>query len=478
MRKEKDFLGEILIPEDALYGINAVRAEENFKNQSLFPKEWYEAMGLVKYACYISYEKFKQTAQNNLKENETIIQFFDDYIIAALKDAAFEVSEGKHFHFFITPAIQGGAGTSINMNVNEIITNRALQIINRKPGDYSIIDPILNANVFQSTNDVVPTSLKLAVMKKLLQLEDYINNTRNQTEKCESKFRNVLRLSYTQMQGALPSSYGVLFSTYSDALSRDWWRVSKCLERIKLINLGGGATGSGIAIPRFFIMETSKILSQITGLPLTRSENMADTTVNQDSFVEVHASLKAHAVNLEKIAGDIRLLSADISKESLVIPARQTGSSIMPGKVNPVIPEYVISIVHKVYSNDMLISSLAGQSCLELNAYMPIIGNAILETISLLISANQSLSEHLLKNLDVKEETSSDILLKSPGITTAIIPIAGYHKATELAVYMKENNCNIYEANSELKIIDKNILDDILLPQNLLKTGYSIKKPK
>jgi len=364
MRKEKDSLGIVEIPKEALYGINAYRAKQNFSNHSDFFNEWYKAVGLVKYACYLTYEKFRDTALKNFDKKSIKIEFFSDDIINALKASALEVSEGKHFDQFIVPAIQGGAGTSINMNINEIIANLSLLKLGKAPGTYKFIDPFVHANIYQSTNDVIPTSLRLAAMKLLNELELKINDTRSSVEALEGKYRDVLRTGYTQMQAAVPSSYGKLFSAYSNALSRDWWRVSKCFERIKTVNLGGGATGSGMAIPRYFIMEAAKNLQQITGLPLTRSENMSDTTSNLDSIVEAHAILKSHAVNLEKMAGDLRLLSADISNESLKIKARQAGSSIMPGKVNPVISEFVISSSQRVYANDAIITNLSAQSCL------------------------------------------------------------------------------------------------------------------
>ena len=263
----------------------------------------------------------------------------------------------SYYEHFIVPAIQGGAGTSINMNVNEIISNVALIKSGAKAGEYSQIDPFEHANIYQSTNDVVPTALKVAGIQLLEKLEQAINSSRFEIEKVESAHKNILRQGYTQMQAAVPSTYDKLFSTYNNALSRDWWRVSKCFERIKEVNLGGGAIGTGLSIPRYFIMHVVTELQHLTGLPITRSENMSDTTANLDSFVEVHAILKAHAVNLEKMTNDLRLLSSDLfAHPEIKIPQRQVGSSIMPGKINPVIPEYIISIAHKVYANDLMIS--------------------------------------------------------------------------------------------------------------------------
>jgi aspartate ammonia-lyase len=474
MRTEKDFLGTLEIDDFALYGIHSLRAKHNFSNQTLFPIEWYKAMGTVKLACYITYEKLKNEAQKQANLNS--LHFFDDHIIIALQNAASDVKQGKYFEHFIVPAIQGGAGTSINMNINEIITNLALQHIGKKAGEYHFIDPIEHANIFQSTNDTVVTALKVAAMDLLEKLEQAINETRLQFEKLENQYRNVVRIGYTQMQEAVPTTFGKLFSAYNDALSRDWWRTSKCFERIKVVNLGGGAIGTGLAIPRFYIMEVVSELQRLTNLPIARGENLSDTTQNLDSLVEVHAILKSHAVNLEKIANDLRLLSADIGAKTLHLPANQAGSSIMPGKVNPVINEFVISIAHQIYSNDMLISNLCGQGCLELNAYAPIIGYALINSLNLLIQANRSLTNNCLHNLQIDSEKSNNQLLHSPSITTALIPYIGYHKATELAILMKNEHLSIIEANEKLQLIEDTKLKNIIRPENLTKLGYSLRE--
>lgn len=474
-RTEKDFLGEKKLPKDALYGIHSLRAKENFPDQSLFSVKWYKAVGLTKLACYLTYNKFKNAITQKYPDKDLPINLFEKNIIDALIESAEEVSEGKYFDHFIVPAIQGGAGTSINMNINEIIANVALKKLGKNTGDYQTIDPIEHANIYQSTNDVIPTSLKVAAIKLLIDLEEKINELRFDIEALENKSRNKLRIGFTQMQEAVPSSFGMLFSSYNEALSRDWWRVSKCFERIKVVNLGGSAIGTGIAIPRFFIMEAVPALQKLTNLPITRSENMPDATSNLDSLVEVHAILKAHAVNLEKMVSDIRLLSSDlVGRKEISIPQKQTGSSIMPGKINPVIPEFVISAAHKIYANDILISSLSAQGCLDLNAYFPVIGNALLESIKLLIASNKTLKENLFKGLEIDSKSAEKRLFKSPAITTALSPYIGYHKAAQLAKEMKNNNLDIFGANEKLQIMSTEKLKMILQPQNLLKTGFTL----
>lgn len=475
MRIETDYLGPMPIPDDALYGIHSQRAKENFPDITPFHKEWYQAMGLVKQACYLTYVDFAKAVKNEPELSERLIDLIPDDILHAMISAAVEIQNGSYFEHFIVPAFQGGAGTSINMNVNEIIANVALLKVGRKPGDYQLIDPIEHANIYQSTNDVVPTALRVAATRLLTQLEEAINGTRQVVENLEKSYRNSLRIGYTQMQAAVPSSFGQLFSTYSEALSRDWWRVSKCFERIKQVNLGGGAIGTGIGIPRFFIMEATRHLQSLTRFPFARAQNLNDATANLDAFVEVHATLKAHAVNLEKMLSDIRLLASDVGRNSISIPKRQVGSSIMPGKVNPVITEFTVSIAHRVYSNDMLISDLAGQGVLDLNAYIPTIGHALLDSLKLLVAANHSLSNFLLDGLQVDVEKTEAQLLHNPSVTTALLPIIGFNKAAILANEMRQKDIDIFEANRVCQLLPDETLREAVKPENLLRLGYSLK---
>ena len=475
MRTEKDFIGEVSIPVDALYGIHSYRARENFPSDIPFPIEWFRATGLVKQACYRTVRKFLEALRKEHPDLISHLRLPDEDTLDALQSAASEVAGGSHFNHFIVPGVQGGAGTSINLNINEIITNVALKSLDRNPGEYSFLDPIETANIFQSTNDVIPTALTVATMQLLNQLEEAINLTRSSFEQLETKYRNALRLAYTQMQEAVPSTFGQLFSTYSEALSRDWWRVSKGFERIKVVNLGGGAIGTGISIPRFFIMEVVPALKRLTALPVTQGENLPDATCNMDKWVEVHAILKAHAVNLEKIVSDLRLLSSGVTgTREVALPARQVGSSIMPGKVNPVIPEYVVSSSHRIYANDQLITSLAAQGCLDLNAYLPEIGCAMLDSLKLMVSMNRAITEQMLEGFQVNEKVAREKLFRSPAVTTALSPILGYHRAAELAKEMKETGRDIFTVNATLKIIENQKLEQLMEPDNLLKMGFTM----
>ncbi len=475
MRTESDFLGEAAIPEEALYGIHSFRARQNFPAGDPFPQEWFRAGGSVKQACYRTIGKYREALEREHPEMLTRLRLPEKAVLAALEKAAEEVAGGDHAEHFIVPATQGGAGTSINMNINEIIANAALIRLGRRPGEYGLVDPIETANLFQSTNDVIPTALTVAAMRMLEELEEAINRTRSLMEGLETRYRNSLRLGSTQMQPAVPSTYGQLFGAYNEALSRDWWRVSKAFERIKQVNLGGGAIGTGISLPKFYVLEVVPALKRLTGLPVAQSENLPDATMNMDKWVEVHAILKAHAVNLEKLVSDLRQLSSGLHQEREVeLPDRQVGSSIMPGKVNPVIPEYLITAASRIHANDQLIASLAARGCLDLNAYLPGIGCAMLESLKLLVSMNRTLSENLLEGIRINEQMARERLFKSPSIATALSPLIGYHRASLLAGEMKSAGSDLPAANQKLGLLPAEKLEQLLQPDQLLKLGFSV----
>jgi aspartate ammonia-lyase len=475
MRTESDFIGTLEIPDNVLYGIHSLRAKTNFPDNTPFSKDWYCSVGLVKQAIYNTYKNYKKAISQKYADKALPFSLISDEILDALINAAEEIEAGKHFEHFIVPALQGGAGTSVNMNVNEIISNRALQLLGSVPGNYSLVDPFEHANIYQSTNDVIPTSLKVCVMRLLEELEKSINELRSKVETIEKQAHQHVRIGYTQMQEAVPTSFGRLFSTYNDALSRDWWRVSKCFERIKTVNLGGGAIGTALAVPRYFVFESSRTLSNLSGLPISRSENMSDATSNLDAFVEVSAILKAHAVNIEKMTNDLRLLASDIAGREIKIPQKQAGSSIMPAKVNPVIVEYAISGAHQVYANDSLLSGLCALGCLELNAYLPSIGHALINSLKTLISINKTLADNLFDDIELSVEVAKQRMMRSASICTALIPLIGYKKATELALFMKQHQVDVVEANKKLNLVSDEQLQSALDSANLLKEGYSLQ---
>ena len=475
MRLEQDSLGTMEIPLDAYFGIHAKRAVQNFPNNDPFSFDWYKAVGLIKKVYYLAWEEFRKESKLKYPKTTLHSRDIDSNAISALIQSSEEVYHGKWFDQFIVGAITGGAGTSINMNINEIITNRALELLGKPLGDYQSIHPLDHANIFQSTNDVIPSALKIAAMWKLAQLSLIVDNTKQNIEALEKTFSDHIRIAYTQMQEAVPSTWGRFFSNYADALARDWWRISKCEERIKQINLGGSAIGTGLTVPRFIIMRIFEILKGLTNLPLHRSENLCDTTSNLDSLVEVHAILKAHTINLEKLAGDLRLSSSDLFKYPAfkVLPV-QEGSSIMPGKYNPVISEFIISICHKVRSNDQLITSLSGLGVMDLNPYLPIIGHALLDSINLLINANSALNNNLLNKIIKLQDL--DHYLSSPVIVTALIPHIGHTLAHKLITYMKEHNTDVIKANEVLEVLPPALLGNLLTPAKLTSLGFTLKE--
>ena len=476
MRIEKDFLGEMEIPEKVLYGIHSQRARENFPDTTRFHLEWYRAMATVKRACYVTAIDFIEKGAGKYDLAALPIKFPSVKVLNILEECAKCCEQGEYFDNFIVPAISGGAGTSINMNVNEILANLALIKLGLKPGEYSTVDPIEDANIFQSTNDVVPTALKVAAMRLLLELEKTINTLRGEVEAKEKEYRNTIRMGYTQMQAAIPTTYGRLFSGYSDALSRDWWRVSKCLERIKVVNLGGSAIGTSVSVPNYFVLEATRTLQKITNLPITRGENLSDATSNLDPLVEVNGILKAHAVNLEKMVADLRLLGSDLHGTGKIsLPKKQAGSSIMPSKVNPVIPEFIISCCHKIYANDQLIASLSAQGCLELNAYLPIIGHALLESLKLLIASGNTCATNLIKGIEIDPKVEEESLLNNPTTATLLLPFIGYNGAEEMAELMRKEGINIIEANKRLGCVENSRLLEILKPENLAQGSFLLK---
>lgn len=472
-REERDSLGSMSVPLNALYGIHSLRAKENFPCFKAFHIEWYMAVGVVKLAALQTYKDYEKGVIDKLGALPPLLRWVDRRILTVLEEAALAVSVGEHFDQFIVSAHQGGAGTSINMNINEILANVALKKLGVFPGNYSVIDPIEDANVFQSTNDVIPTALRVATMTLLKELEVAINNHRQSIEQIEGGCRNQLRQGYTQMQAAVPSSYDKLLGGYNNALSRDWWRISKCFERIKEVNLGGGAIGTGLSIPRFYIMTVVQKLQHLTSLPLSRSENLSDTTSNLDSFVEVHGMLKAHAVNLEKMSSDLRLLGSDLFlNRELYLPQKQVGSSIMPTKVNPVVVEYVVSCAQRVYANDEVITRLVSMGCLDLNAYLPAIGDALLDSIKLLISMNSTLQKNLWSGLRIVPLDVVESLYRNPTIATALISKVGYNAATTLGKLMVSKGIDVVEANAEIGLMTNEELLIFLEPSKLLELGF------
>lgn len=455
-RKEHDALGEVMVPADAYWGVHTQRAIDNFSIGSR-PVP----MGLIK-AIVITK---KAAAQANID-----LQFLDGQIGPAMIQAFDEILDGKFDGQFPLDALQGGAGTSTNMNVNEVVANRANEILGGQKGGYEKVHPIDHVNKHQSTNDVYPTAIKVAAISLFKDLSEAVAQLQGVFQKKEKEFADIVKVARTQMQEAVPVTMGQEFSAFAECLSRDRWRVFKCEERLRLVNIGGTAVGTGLCAPRKYIFLVIEKLRELTGLGLARAENLMGETANADTFVEVSGILKAHACNLIKISNDLRLLAAF---KEIKLPKKQAGSSIMPSKVNPVILEVVVQVGLKAIANDGIVTSAAQRGSLQINEFLPLLADAMLESLNILKSANKMLSGYV-KGIEADKEQCAYYLDNSLAIITAFVPHIGYEKCEE---YVKEFE-NSKELNFRVFLTGKlgeELVDDALSPQSLMSLGYKIK---
>ena len=460
-RTETDFLGKKEIPADALYGIHTARALENFQiaKRPVNP-ELIKAYGWVKLAC--------------AQINRELGYFQDEQKADAIEQACREVADGLLSESVLVDALQGGAGTSTNMNVNEVIANRALQIMGKELGDYHIISPLDDINLHQSTNDTYPTALKLAAIMLLRQLEQAVLNLQEAFQQKEKEFADVVKIGRTQLQDAVLTTLGREMAAYAEAFNRDRWRIYKCEERLRVVNLGGTAIGSGLGAPRQFIFRATDRLRELTNTSLARAENLMENTQNADVFVEVSGILKACATNLVKVSNDLRLLSSgpDGGLGEINLPPMQAGSSIMPGKVNPVIPEAVIQTAFQVIGNDQVITQAAMSGNLELNQLMPVISHNLLENLQLLERAASTLNKKCICEITANAEKCRKQVLNSTAIITALIPVLGYEKCSQIAKQAKNKNKSIRSIVLEQKLIDKAKFDSLITPEAINKLGF------
>jgi aspartate ammonia-lyase len=458
-RTEKDLIGELRVPKDAYWGIHTQRALENFPisgrkiNFSLV-----KAYSQVKKACAQANLELELLPKNKA---EAIIRVCD------------EIIEGKLSSQFPVDALQGGAGTSTNMNVNEVLANRAIEILGGNLGDYSLVDPIEEVNLNQSTNDTYPTALKIAAIYKFRELSQKIAVLQGAFQKKEKEFAKIVKIGRTELQEAVPITLGQEFSAFSEAIARDRWRAFKCEERLRLVNIGGTAVGTGLSAPRSYIYLVIETLRQVTGLGLSRGETVLDTTANSDSFVEVSGILKAHAANLLKISRDLRLLNL---LGEVDLPKSQAGSSIMPGKVNPVILEAVAQVGMKIIANDLIITEACSQASLQINEFMPVLADALLESLDLLININPVFAANV-DAVAADEAKCRQYFDHSPAIITALLPHIGYQKAEALlAEAGATGQKNLREfLNHKL---GKELIDGVFDPYNLISLGYQNNGPK
>jgi len=452
-RIEKDFLGEKKIPQEVYWGIHTQRARENFPisgyevNPSLI-----KALAVVKRAC----------AQANLE-----LGYLNERKTKAILQACEEIMEGKFSDQFPVDALQGGAGTSSNMNVNEVIANRAVELLGGKKGDASLVHPVEDVNLHQSTNDVYPTAVKIASILLLRDLSQVIARVQGAFQKKEKEFAGIVKMGRTELQEAVPITLGAEFSAFGEALARDRWRTFKCEERLRVVNIGGTAVGTGLSSPRSYIFLVIEKLRDLTGLGLSRGENLLDATANTDPFVEVSGILKAHANNLIKTSNDLRLLHF---LGEIELPKLQPGSSIMPGKVNPVMLEATIQAGIKVLANDFIITEACSRSTFQINEFLPLLAHSILESLDVLIKINSILSDHM-GGIKANEGKCREFFDHSPMLITAFLPHIGYDKAnTLLQEFFTCGRNNLREFLSEK--LGKDLVEKILSPSQLTSLGY------
>ena len=413
-RTEEDLLGSVPVPGPAYWGAHTERALANFPftGYRVHP-DMLRAYALVKKACCLANVELGLMAA---EKGAAVIQACEEIAAGGLADQ------------FPVDALQGGAGTSTNMNMNEVIANRAIEILGGARGEYSRVHPIEDVNLNQSTNDTYPTALKVSAIMGLHRLSEAIAGLQGAFQEKERQFAAIVTIGRTELQEAVPITLGAEFSGFAEAMSRDRWRTFKCEERLRVVNIGGTAVGTGISAPRSYIFLVIERLRDVTGMGLARGENLLDQTANADCFVEVSGILKAHAASLVKICGDLRLLGL---LGEVRVPGVQAGSSIMPGKVNPVLLEAGIQAGMKVMANDALIADACSRGSLQINEFLPLVSFALHESLDILARVDVRLAAHI-RGFDADETRCRAFFERSPMIITALLPHIGYDKATEL----------------------------------------------
>ena len=452
-RREHDLLGELALPAECPWGIHTERARRNFAlGGGLVPLRLIRAYAQVKKACCLANAE---------------LGFLDAGVAAALASACDEVTAGRHAEFFPLDALQGGAGTSTNLNLNEVLANLALDRLGQPRGTWQVVHPLDHVNCHQSTNDTYPTALKIAAILALREASAAFQALQGALQRREQAFAGIVALGRTEGMGAVPMTLGQMFGAAAEAVSRDRWRTFKCEERLRVVNLGGTAVGNGLGAPRAYIFLVIEKLRQVTGLGLSRAENLPGETAYADVFVEVSGILKAAAVNLIKIGRDLRLQHM---LGEIRLPAVQAGSSIMPGKVNPVVAESVIQAGMRACAEDALVAQCAAGGTLQICEFLPLLAQALLGEIDLLANAARLLAAHV-DGIEADAEACARHLNASPGIVTAWVPAIGYEAATALVQRGTKEGVTDWRKFLEREFGAEKVAE-LLRPENLLSLGY------
>ena len=462
-RVEKDSIGTKDVPENVYYGVQSLRAAENFHITGLnMHPEIINSLAYIKKAAAITN---CEAGLLDKRRTQAIVQACD------------EILEGKFREDFIVDPIQGGAGTSLNMNANEVIANRAIEILGGKKGDYSVVNPNDHVNCGQSTNDVIPTAGKMTSLRLLKKLKKQLLRLHSALEQKADGFDSVIKMGRTQLQDAVPIRLGQEFKAYSVAILRDLNRMDKAMDEMRTLNMGGTAVGTGLNADESYLRRIVPNLSEISGMDLVQAYDLIDATQNLDSFVAVSGAVKACAVTLSKIANDLRLMSSGprAGFGEINLPAKQNGSSIMPGKVNPVIPEVVNQVAFNAIGNDMTITMAAEAGQLELNAFEPIIFYCLFQSIDTIAYAVNTFVDNCVIGITANETRCRYFVENSVGIITAICPYVGYQKAAEIAKEAIKTGESVRKLIIEKGLLTKEQMDEIMDPVQMTEPGISGK---
>lgn len=457
-RLEQDLLGPKNIDNSTYAGINTARALENFElNGKTVNLKLVKEIALIKKAAAMTNMKLKLLAAEKA-----------DAIIKASE----EIIEGKFDNEFKISAFQGGAGTSTNMNVNEVIANRAIELLGGTKGDYDLVHPLNHVNMSQSTNDVYPSALRIAAIKLIRKLSNSLSNLQEALQIKENEFSDIIKLGRTQLMDALPMTAGQGFGAYSKAIERDRWRIYKVEERLRQINLGGTAIGTGLNATNKYVFMMTDIIQTLTGLGIARSDYPMDITQNCDIFVETSGLLKSCCVNLLKISNDLRLLNSGPRGGfgEIMLPMMQAGSTIMPGKVNPVIPEMVAQVSIKVIANDSAITMASSMGQLELNAFTPLIAECLLESLELLDRSVLIFKEKCIDGLQMNKDRCLENIENSLVSATSLVHHVGYDKASSISKKALSTGKTIREILLEEQLLPNEVINKILSPTELIRT--------
>jgi aspartate ammonia-lyase len=420
-RLESDALGALEVPASTRHGVHTARALENFPllGRPVHPA-LARAFGAVKLAA--------------LRTNRHLGFLEDEQAADAMDQACRELMHGDLDADIVVDALQGGAGTSTNMNVNEVLANRALELLGLPLGTYGRISPLDHLNLHQSTNDTYPTALRVAAIQGLRELERQVLALQEAFQTQEKALAHVVKVGRTELQDAVLTTLGRSMGAYAEAFNRDRWRLAKAEERLRVVNLGGTAIGTGLAAPTAYIFRVVDELREITGLGLARAENLVEATQNIDTLVEVSGLLKALATTLVKVSTDLRVLSSgpEAGLGELRLPPRQAGSSVMPGKVNPVIPEAVTQAAILAMAHDQALAMAASLGSMELNPFMPLAAHSLLESLDLLARACMILRRHCVEGLTADEARCQAQVENGTAAATALLPLLGYDRTCEL----------------------------------------------